>query len=131
MVPPSNSYQNDVSEEEKKAFGLSKWICAFILHLRNKYSLSDNGTAVLLKFFATLFGILGQIYRPLYFITECLPKSLYSFRSNCAWRKIHKFVVCNKCHNIYHYEDCTSYAHLFCFPIIHITRKDFLVVHPY
>ncbi len=60
----------------------------------------------MLKFFATLFGILGQIYRPLYFITECLPKSLYSFRSNCAWRKIHKFVVCNKCHNIYHYEDC-------------------------
>ncbi len=71
-----NNYQNDVSDEEKKAFSLGNWICAFILHLRNKYSISDNGTAVLLKFFATLFGILGQIYRPLYFITECLPKSL-------------------------------------------------------
>ncbi len=87
MVPPRNNYQNDVSDEEKKAFSLGKWICAFILHLRNKYSLSDNGTAVLLKFFATLFGILGQIYRPLYFITECLPKSLYSFQSNIVLEK--------------------------------------------
>ncbi len=42
---------------------------------------------------------------PLHLITQCLPKSLYSFRSTFALRKIHKYVVCSKCSVVYTYAD--------------------------
>ena len=76
MEPPRNDYQQTLSEEERSASILVKWIVAFISYVRRVYALSDVGAGVLLKFFVALFGVLGKIFPPLSLVFQYLPTSL-------------------------------------------------------
>ncbi len=74
--------------------------------MRKVYALSDAGTKIMLKFFVTLFGVLGKMFPPLSFILKCFPTSTYHLQSYGTLKKFRRLVVCQKCDNIYTFEDC-------------------------
>ncbi len=67
---------------------LMKWVLAFIFLMRKVYALSDAGTKIMLKFFVTLFGLLGKMFPPLSFILKCFPTSTYHLQSYGTLKKI-------------------------------------------
>ncbi len=107
-------YWNDSSEEEcendletkprdvqHEGFGDQE-----IFLMRKVYALSDAGTKIMLKFFVTLFGVLGKMFPPLSFILQFFPTFTYHLRSYGTLKKFRRLVVCQKCDNIYTFEDC-------------------------
>lgn len=76
--------------------------------LQGVYKLSDKVISLLISFFHILFGILGRFSPVCKDISNLLPKSLYAmlkFTGSAAVK--HKcYVVCRKCHQIYHFRDC-------------------------
>ncbi len=74
--------------------------------MRKVYALSDAGTKIMLKFFVTLFGVLGKMFPPLSFILQCFPTSTYHLQSYGTLKKFRRLFVCQKCDNIYTFEDC-------------------------
>ena len=80
----------------------------FIAYLRAFHSLSDTVAELTLKFFVTLFDILGHVSSVCSTITQILPRSLYKLKQHlgCVRDRFHRFVVCRRCQHIYSMSHC-------------------------
>ena len=61
-----------------------------------------------MKFLAALFTVLGKFTSVALHLAKCFPKSVHRLMSYNRQRQISflKYVVCKRCHTIYHFEDC-------------------------
>ena len=89
---------------------LVTWILIFVQFLCFKYGISDAITSLLLKFFKTLFVVLGAFSEICKDIGSSLPGTLHLLRSGRTLLKNHIvcYVVCPKCFHVYLQSQCTT-----------------------
>ena len=102
--PPELEIKIDGSDPKSTA--LSRWIVYFIMIMRSKFKLSDAALSFFLKFFTVFFSILGSYSNICYRIQKDIPSSLYQIHSMYNFIKFTRFVVCKRCHSLYHIKEC-------------------------
>ena len=113
VPPPLNSTNllQSTTSYSKTATSLVKWIMIFVFFLRFKYSISNAVTTVILKFFKTLFTILGRFNELCKKIADVFPGTLHLVRTaeqGLQVNHILRYVVCPQCYSIYQQEKCTN-----------------------
>lgn len=89
-----------------QSIALSKWILHFLMLVQAKFKLSDVVLSLFLKFFIVFLSILGKFSKPPADIAKLLPSSLYSAKLLENQVQYLRYVVCKKCHTLYHFRDC-------------------------
>lgn len=98
------------SGEHHQASSLVKWVIAFIAFVQATYKLSDMLAEVWIKFLKILFRVLGTFSSLCLDIANGLPDSLYILRKITGGLSVGfvRYVVCKKCHHIYHVSECVD-----------------------
>lgn len=106
------------------------WILIFVQFLRFKYAISDAITSLLLKFFKTLFIVLGAFSEICKDIGSSLPGTLHLLRSGRTLLKNHTvcYVVCPKCFHVYLQSQCTTESSAHQPQVKFAPTRDFLLI---
>lgn len=70
------------------------------------YKLSNTVVSVLLCIFHVFLSVLGQFSTVASGVAQCLPSSLYMASKRGNELMFRKYVVCQKCHKLYHTTEC-------------------------
>lgn len=102
-VPPTDSQLESVQSQT-----LSRWILLFLMFIQATYNLSNTVVSVILCFFRVFLSVLGQFSTVASGVVQCLPlpSSLYMAGKRGNELTFRKYVVCRKCHKIYHVAEC-------------------------
>ena len=89
---------------------LMRWIVAFLSFMQGMYRLSDTVIGIWIKFLSVLFNVLGSFSSLCCDIAKAFPTSLYKLRkiNGCLNLNFVRYVVCQKCHKIYHLKDINT-----------------------
>lgn len=109
-INSSNTSFDDISTSSR---GLANWILRFIMVMQAAFRLPDVVIGHFLKFFAVLFGVIGQHCKVCNDIARCLPSSVYRAKQILGEIKFQRYVVCRKCFSVYPFVQCieSSGAH--------------------
>ena len=90
-----------------KAYQFVLWILASLMHLQNKYFLSNMCLIKLLQLFSQVFHIIGKISSFFSTVSNLFPHSIYRFREMIKFDRddFVKYIVCPNCASLYRYED--------------------------
>ena len=114
-----DSVENDILDESEpeheipranvsvKASILARWLVQFLLHLQTVYCLSNAALSCVFCFLTTFLCILGRFSDVCNDIARAFSRSFYMAKQKfCEKLKVKRYVVCQKCHKLYHFEQC-------------------------
>lgn len=83
------------------------WIFSFLVHIQNKYLLSNACTEKLLQLFSQIFYFVGKCSKLFKSISNAFPHSLFRFRKLTEFDRddFLKCIVCPNCTALYRYGD--------------------------
>ena len=87
---------------------LSWWLLHFLMFMQAVFHHSDAVITNFLQFFHVFFTVLGRLCAVGTEVAQNLPSSLYLARKHDKQLQFRKYVVCKKCHRIYHLSDCVE-----------------------
>ena len=83
------------------------WIVGFLIQLQAKHYIPHSALNLLLKFFYTIFCILGQFSEFTSNMATHFPSTIYQLKKTLpVVHQFTRFVVCRKCWKLYHYGEC-------------------------
>lgn len=85
------------------------WLTGFLLLIQARYFTSDAIIDALLKFLCVFFKVLGHLSQFAAKLAIALPSSICMLQKttkDCS--RFTKYVVCQKCHGLYYFEDCSA-----------------------
>ena len=98
------------SSETVESHALARWIILFLMFIQTTHKLSNSVVSVLLKFFRVLLAVLGHCSTVAMNVSLSLPSSLYMTSRVGNELSFQRYVVCRKCHKIYHVKECLDSA---------------------
>lgn len=110
-IEPQQSMSNLFPAIQSRAVSLVRWIVAFLSFMQGIYHLSDSVIAMWTTFLSTPFVILASFSSLCRDISQAFPKSLHMLRkmNGCLNLNFVRYVVCRKCHAIYHMNKCVRF----------------------
>lgn len=106
---PLSPLNDCLTSTDSSIHSLVLWLTQFLMLLQARYFVPDAVIDALLKFLCVIFKVLGQFSQFVARLALALPSSVYMLRKttmDCS--RFTKYVVCQKCHRLYCFEDCTD-----------------------
>ena len=101
--PPNLELQ--VNPEVEKQIALSTWLTILILFLHMRYHLTEHITSRIFRVLKVFLCVLGRFCSFCVHLASAFPNTFYQAlkRHNM---KSERYVVCKKCHQVYHLNEC-------------------------
>lgn len=102
---PCNSPASDCPSSR----AIVTWVVRFLVLTQARHYIPDAAINALLKFLHVLFVVLGRFSTLAASIASLFPSSIHMLRKELNEPKsVIKFVVCQKCHRLYNFDECVS-----------------------
>ena len=107
-VPPEE-FQGFDESQDRSANALVGWLVRFLFLLQARFHITDRVTNHLFQFMKVFLAVLGRLYSACSGLRKLFPATLYQAQKkyhNLHLMKFSRYVVCKRCHRIYHLSEC-------------------------
>lgn len=95
------------SAEMRNVHAIVTWILGFLLSLQAKFHIPDVSIHLLVKFLFVFISVTGHYSTFMKQMADVFPKSISEMLTFVSIdQSFTKYVVCRKCHTLYHYKHC-------------------------
>lgn len=97
-----------VTGSDSRSQSLVRWLLAFLFHVQSVYNVSERAITCIICFLSAFLFILAKLHPAL--MQLAFPPSLYRAKRllELNQRPFRTYVVCKKCHQVYHLNDCVQ-----------------------
>ena len=109
LEAPSLAQESDEDRINAEQRSVIWWIMLFVLLFQTLHVIPERAIAWLLRFFGALLKYFGKYSNFIQGVALAFPTSVYLMKKymdkHGSWKKLHKYVVCPKCHSLYTFEE--------------------------